>query len=502
MPIKGFERVEDQSVEAVEEMYGYWSNRKKKMVIHWNGMIPYVCDYSGVEYEIKWSLVRHKLNIKHRASSKDRLNFNDLYLYYRKIKDLDKVCQKYKTSVSTIKAIFKQRGVDLSDRDSMWLFKIDQKDLIKDYLDEKGVSCLMDKYNLALRSIKKVLKINGIEPKFKDSKFKREFFPNDSFFKSINNESSAYVLGLLLADGYVDQESFSISLQEGDLNILKKIQGVIYENRENPNIGLRDFSHKENSQNQYRLYVYSPVMAKDLDRLGCHQKKSFTAYIEDIFIKENMYKHIIRGFFDGDGCIHKSSRDGQYKILFTTSSERLAIQINDCLRKNEIVSNIYNKQRESMTYSVEVSELKSIHNLFKFLYEDSSLFMERKFVKFVEFLVDRESFTLEKTKKQRDGKFNHVRERKDGKFTVLFHKYPHKVLNKSYKLVFENKEDCAVEANKIIDDLFERKHLHFYNWVNYEELEHLISAKRILGEININKKAISELPEIAELINS
>lgn len=64
MPIKGFNSIEEQSIEKIQEMYGYISKRKNKKhkIIPNDKKIPYICDFTGKEYSMVWRSLRKSIN--------------------------------------------------------------------------------------------------------------------------------------------------------------------------------------------------------------------------------------------------------------------------------------------------------------------------------------------------------------------------------------------------------------------------------------------------------
>ena len=55
---------------------------------------------------------------------------------------------------------------------------------------------------------------------------------DEKYFEEINNEEKSYFLGIIFADGYVHEKRgyMSLSLQETDIDILKKLKKSIQTN--------------------------------------------------------------------------------------------------------------------------------------------------------------------------------------------------------------------------------------------------------------------------------
>jgi len=125
---------------------------------------------------------------------------------------------------------------------------------------------------------------------------------NENFFDNIDSESKAYFLGLLYADGYNNEQlkSFTLCLGEGDKNILTQFNQVLESNR---SLKYRIRKNEENNfQNTYTLNVVNKHMSEQLALLGCVQAKTFKIKFPE-WLDENLWRHFIRGYFDGDGCV-------------------------------------------------------------------------------------------------------------------------------------------------------------------------------------------------------
>ena len=154
------------------------------------------------------------------------------------------------------------------------------------------------------------------------------YYYNDNFFEKIDNEEKAYFLGFLYADGYVNDIGYNcyveLTLQNSDEYILDKFLNSLESNRKISRIRDKKYS---------RLIINSKKIVSDLKKLGCVNKKThllkFPTNIDSIY-----YPHIIRGFFDGDGCI--SCTNNQYSIQFTGNVDFLTGIENFILKNTNI----------------------------------------------------------------------------------------------------------------------------------------------------------------------
>lgn len=121
-----------------------------------------------------------------------------------------------------------------------------------------------------------------------------------SFFENIDNEIKAYFLGLFYADGYNNQDNKSIRLgfAEKDKELLDKFIEAICSNHK-VQTRLKD----DGSQMFYSVTINSPILSRDLAKHGCVQAKT---HVLDKMpdLPEELYRHFIRGYFDGDGSVY------------------------------------------------------------------------------------------------------------------------------------------------------------------------------------------------------
>lgn len=233
------------------------------------------------------------------------------------------------------------------------------KDIIK-FLNNKvkttkTVYDILRKYNIKTRS------------KYENTKI------NHNAFKEINTEASAYFLGLMVADGWVQSKtnSLGIDLKEDDEYILHEFKNFLQTDR--------NVMRRKSGTHQHilRMCIDSPIIKADLAKYGVVPNKSFISKLPDI--SNEMMPYFLRGLLDGDGCVHKTP-NGKVHIIFY-ATERLCSEIQDFLcetlniTKNKIIS------QESI-YSVRWANQTEANKLARYLYPNPSTKykLERKFL--------------------------------------------------------------------------------------------------------------------------
>ena len=216
----------------------------------------------------------------------------------------------------------------------------------------------------------------------------REYIPgkkkhNSDYFKEINSEIKAYILGYIVADGSIEESvrknrpSKLIRLRFGcvteDDSILQLIQKEIA-----PDNKLRYYQPKASNRKQTTiLQICDKELVNDLRTLyNIQPRKTYLSDFEFPNIPYRFERDFIRGFIDGDGSI------GRHHFSMICNSEKFAIQIKDKFVKEipELKSYIYKENRKNTDYwSLHFSmNLKVAKSIYKYLYKDATVFLKRK----------------------------------------------------------------------------------------------------------------------------
>lgn len=208
---------------------------------------------------------------------------------------------------------------------------------------------------------------------------------NENFFKKWSPEM-AYVLGYLYADGSLEDASYIrgkyIRVSSVDKRNITKIKKWI-----NSKHNIVEYPPPtKNSQKKYLLRIGSHILYDDLTRLGLYPNKSLTIKFPNC-IPKKFLNHFIRGYFDGDGCIHLWQSKGKTQdlilrklcVTFTCGNYAFLKKLATCLKNNLNTRqiNVYNGHRSFMlSYSTGDSV-----KVFKFLYSNinTPIYFERKF---------------------------------------------------------------------------------------------------------------------------
>lgn len=224
---------------------------------------------------------------------------------------------------------------------------------------------------------------------------------NKDFFKKINNEKSAYWLGFLMADGCINETrnkttgkiksmSLSVSLSTDDKEHLNKFLSDI----ESDFIVRDEICHLNGKEYKYsRIQLSNTEICRDLIELNCTPRKSLTLKYPFGKIPEEFEKDFIRGYFDGDGSVSFSENWAYYKdknkyyltknfYVNILGTQDFLDVISEILAKNNIRNSI--KKYKKNTSEIRITGSKNLLNFAHYIYKDSSVYLDRKYEKFIQ----------------------------------------------------------------------------------------------------------------------
>lgn len=261
------------------------------------------------------------------------------------------------------------------------------------------IEYLKENYNV--RSIKEIARYlnrteNSVHLKASRNGLKKSPYNCDySFFKTIDSEEKAYWLGFIAADGWITVNELSnagvvgIDLQYGDLGHLKKFNKSICGNYK---IDILDKScaistHPDRIHKICRIRIFSIDMVNDLYKFGITNDKTYNFHIPNI--PENLMKHFVRGYFDGDGCVRTKARklaSGQIVEHPLCDFSSVDIDFLEELRqyiydKLGICSYIY--AEKSGCHRLCIHKNEHTVAFLNYLYNDAQIYLDRKYEKYL-----------------------------------------------------------------------------------------------------------------------
>ena len=200
---------------------------------------------------------------------------------------------------------------------------------------------------------------------------------------SINNEYEAYIIGLFMADGYISKNQAGLRLKKSDKNLVEQVKNYFSE----------DIKLQEDI-NSFSFAISSAKVCDNLEKLGVLRHKTFKE-LHIPTMNYSLVRHFIRGFFDGDGsiflCKHNSNIYFKSNICSPTKNILEEIQLE--LKKVNIESTINLEHRIGKEfklfnstiigsidmYRLFIRKKNSIEKWYHYLYDNSTIYLERKF---------------------------------------------------------------------------------------------------------------------------
>jgi hypothetical protein len=306
------------------------------------------------------------------------------------------ITEKYKVSGCTLFKVLKRNKVPTK----FTAFKDYELDVIKDFQDlTQTRDSILLKYKISKCKLFRILRDHNIPTR---EKHRKHFF-NEEFFRTIDTPEKAQILGFIYADGCLTTRGHHISmfLHHQDKEYLEKIKNIVAYKGDliyrEARYAMKPGKIMSWSQPQYGLNLNSKIMYNDLLNLGLCPRKSW----EDLHIPDipkHLIKFFILGVLEGDGgmCTMKPYR-GDYKHRNSRCIKRsvywcgcvtLMTEISNYIfQELGLKANIQDIKRKNTLRYIRYTNFKDTTLLISWLYEGSTLRMERKFSKSREILA-------------------------------------------------------------------------------------------------------------------
>ncbi len=212
----------------------------------------------------------------------------------------------------------------------------------------------------------------------------RKYDLDEYYLDKIDTQEKAYFLGFMYADGNVVKKGNTISfiLQEQDKDILIKFKKLFSSNR--PLIK----NNRRNRQIHYIFSITSKRLKQKLIKYNCPPAKTEILTYPD-FLPSELENHFIRGYFDGDGCFYcgknKNAKSKRVRVSIVGSKSFCLGLINILKnrgRKTSLGKDVYANGNVIIIYLYGNS---NVSNFMDWIYSDATIYLERKYNKYVEF---------------------------------------------------------------------------------------------------------------------
>lgn len=199
----------------------------------------------------------------------------------------------------------------------------------------------------------------------------------------IQSDFDAYLVGLLLTDGYVYEHGVGIDLIDEDcVSFIAKQVKVDYKTYAG-----QEHNDEYQRSNRYRVLINNKKLIEQVARFGVVTNKTLNLQPPQLLEEEYQYlPYIIRGIIDGDGCMYENSSNDKINIYIVTASKDFAYWLVKVLKERLFLQGISlnnkkpAKDDEAILYKVEIFRERDIKKIMALVY-DEPFGMNRKFAK-------------------------------------------------------------------------------------------------------------------------
>lgn len=306
---------------------------------------------------------------------------------YKNNREIAAIANDLKCSQPSIVEVIQNNKIQKERKPHFKLSKETIYTIIEEYNNGQKQWQIADKYGCSQGQISKILRKNGIETRI-GKKIKYSDI-NTSFFDKIDCEENAYFLGLLYADGCVQTDNnaytTTLKLQKQDQAIIEKLRDII--SPSSPIILVDD--------NKYAKFRTSQkVITDQLIILGCIPRKSLILKFPTIDVVPTKFiSHFLRGYSDGDGTIFYSilhNKYSDYKIYHwrIVSTKDFCISASNLLDHEINISgsiSLSEPKTNQITSVLAIGGNKQVETVLDWLYKDATIYLQRKYDKYIEF---------------------------------------------------------------------------------------------------------------------
>ena len=301
-------------------------------------------------------------------------NLNELYNRFLNGESITKLSKEIDVSRETLtKKFIKNCGYVRQSKKNI-TNKITDKLLDEAYSlyknKNESISSIARKFNINRKSLSRKMKERYNIEILADGK-KRI---NSLAFSKLTKDSS-YWLGIMITDGYINKDNSGFELSLKDKEHIEKFKTFLQSKHK---IQERVITLNDKLCYAYRISIKDRTIVNDLNKWGCINNKSFIVRLPHL--EEELMPSLIRGIFDGDGCISITNK----KLLSICSASYLFLKdVYEYLLSKGVECTAIRKSRN--LYSLNISTKKdNFIKFYDFLYKDSNYTnrLNRKYEKY------------------------------------------------------------------------------------------------------------------------
>lgn len=283
--------------------------------------------------------------------------------------------------------------------------KLDGTSVIEDYLGGLSADQLAERYGMSDVAIRNYLKKKRVEmrksndPVYDINRASPYTF-NEHWLDELDSPEKFYFLGFFAADGcnFKKQNNVKIKLQSGDLELLEKFKVLLESDRPIYDVYQKATGNRKESFQKHLIFT-SKYFCSRLEELGLPERKTYCLHFPD-YISEIYLRDYIRRVFDGDGSI-TINRDGKARGTSDIAGHPCFLKELKSVIENTLPINIIFYQINETCAHLKINRQEDIKLFMDWMYKESSLYLERKFQTYQEFLSLRDYSVETKGQKKR-----------------------------------------------------------------------------------------------------
>lgn len=233
---------------------------------------------------------------------------------------------------------------------------------------------IAETHSIAVTSVNRWIRKYKLEDERNIGQSSRIRTLDEKFFSNINTEEKAYWLGFIVADGciYHNKTSYDITFTVGliDKDHMRKMQTSL----KNDNEITESLGTKGNIDVHYRFS--SKRMFTDLQKLGVVQRKTGKESIPNI--PNELVRHFIRGYFDGDGSTYGLKEYNLIGFNICCANKGFLEDIKNHLEDNTSIKMNPVRTNGKNNFFLDLKNRNKCHRIYSYLYTNCSFYLDRK----------------------------------------------------------------------------------------------------------------------------
>lgn len=254
------------------------------------------------------------------------------------------------------------------------------ENVVEKYKELKTLKAVAKHFNIHPESIRKFFVKNNL-PYNKTIKY----YHDENFFAT-DTENSFYWAGFIAADGNISKEKdFNLTLKKDDYQHILKFKTavgsdapIIFGKPEKMIICGIATTHTGSATIRFRAKKWS----EDLKRFNIVPNKTKTYTIPQTILKHPLFKHFIRGYFEGDGWFSQSidPKSRNSRIAWGLCGNLPVMgDIQNHLIEQLSLSNKPKIYRQKNIYKFQHGKMHDVLLITNYIYGDATVFLDRKY---------------------------------------------------------------------------------------------------------------------------